>query len=158
MSSMQISFVISGETESEFLNYIVDECDCQIYRLLVDNRYETFTVGQKVEDYCYFIKPNSILCNVNYERSEDTPGKFKICPFDEEFNLLPFVQYERTLNDDCELPFRLYVSDNINRKYKSALKSTYKKLSEWIKKNSVSVEKDGRFMLYYLSNKRQVTL
>lgn len=115
MSSMQISFVISGETESEFLNYIVDECDCQIYRLLVDNRNETFTVGQKVEDYCYFIKPNSILCNVNYERSEDTPGKFEICPFDEGFNLLPFVQYERTLNDDCELPFRLYVSDNVNR-------------------------------------------
>ncbi len=151
MGSMQISFVISGETESDFLNYIVSECDCQIYRLLVDNLNDTFTVGQKVEDFCYFIKPNSILCYVTYERSEDTPGKFEICPFDEEFDLLPFIQYERTLNDDYENPFRLYVSDNINRKYKPALKATYKKISEWIKKNSVSVERDGCFKLYYLS-------
>ena len=151
MKSKQINFVISKEIESNFFYHIIDACDCKICRRLVDECSQTYVLGEKIEDFCYFIKPNLILDEIIYKKSEDNADKLEIYLFDEEFNLFPLIQYERALSDGFEKPFRLYVSSNIDKKYQFILKETYEKLCDWIKLNSVMVEKNDGCKLYHLS-------
>ena len=152
MKSMQINFIIPSEMECDFFNYIINRCDCKIYRRLINEHNKTFMLGERIEDFCYFIKPNSVLDEVVYKKSEESMDVMEIYPFDENFNLFPFIQYERSMGEDIKIPFRLYVSQNIEKKHKTLLKETYKKLCEWIKLNSVMVEKDDGYRLYHLSN------
>ena len=147
--SNQVNFYITKEKEKELFSYINNECDCKIYLLYKCGEKEVFEIGDEICDDSYFIKSNLIKQDVRYEKDEDG---VMIQPFDEEVNFYPFVSYERIFQDKSDevIYVRLYISKNVKKAYRLLLKSTYKKVSEWVIKKSVKKERDGLMKFYYV--------
>lgn len=147
--SNQVNFYITKEKEKELFSYINNECDCKIYLLYKCGEKEVFEIGDEICDDSYFIKSDLITQDVRYEKDEDG---VMIQPFDEEVNFYPFVSYERIFQDKSDevIYVRLYISKNIKKAYRLLLKSTYKKVSEWVIKKSVKKERDGLMKFYYV--------
>ena len=147
--SNQVNFYITKEKEKELFSYINNECDCKIYLLYKCGEKEVFEIGDEICDDSYFIKSDLITQDVRYEKDEDG---VMIQPFDEEVNFYPFVSYERIFQDKSDevIYVRLYISKNVKKAYRLLLKSTYKKVSEWVIKKSVKKERDGLMKFYYV--------
>ena len=147
--SNQVNFYITKEKEKELFSYINNECDCKIYLLYKCGEKEVFEIGDEICDDSYFIKSNLIKQDVRYEKDEDG---VMIQPFDEEVNFYLFVSYERIFQDKSDevIYVRLYISKNVKKAYRLLLKSTYKKVSEWVIKKSVKKERDGLMKFYYV--------
>lgn len=147
--SNQVNFYITKEKEKELFSYINNECDCKIYLLYKCGEKEVFEIGDEICDDSYFIKSDLIKQDVRYEKNEDG---VMIQPFDEEVNFYPFVSYERIFQDKSDevIYARLYISKNVKKAYRLLLKSTYKKVSEWVIKKSVKKERDGLMKFYYV--------
>lgn len=147
--SNQVNFYITKEKEKELFSYINNECDCKIYLLYKCGEKEVFEIGDEICDDSYFIKSDLIKQDVRYEKDEDG---VMIQPFDEEVNFYPFVSYERIFQDKSDevIYVRLYISKNVKKAYRLLLKSTYKKVSEWVIKKSVKKERDGLMKFYYV--------
>lgn len=147
--SNQVNFYITKEKEKELFSYINNECDCKIYLLYKCGEKEVFEIGDEICDDSYFIKSDLIKQDVRYEKDEDG---VMIQPFDEEVNFYPFVSYERIFQDKSDevIYARLFISKNVKKAYRLLLKSTYKKVSEWVIKKSVKKERDGLMKFYYV--------
>lgn len=147
MRNNQVGFNITKEKEKEFFEYVINECDCQIYRLYKCDEKVTYQSDDEITDFTYFIKSDFTHKDVRYQKDENGMCLY---PFDSEMNFYPFVLYERLLaENDCAQTFcRLYLPKNVKKEYASGLKTTYKQIADWIKKNSCKKERDGLFKIY----------
>ena len=149
MRNNQISFYITKEKEKMLFNYILSECNSEIFMLYRYGEKETFENGDEIKETTYFVKPVLLKHKVTYEMVE---GIMTLNPFDTEVNFSPFVLYERSLSEESSnsIPYRIYRPKNIKNENKALLKSLYKQISDWIKKNSCKYETIDSIKIYYV--------
>ena len=103
MRNNQVGFNITKEKEKEFFEYVINECDCQIYRLYKCDEKVTYQSDDEITDFTYYIKSDFAHKDVRYQKDENGMCLY---PFDSEMNFYPFVLYERLLaENDCAQTF-----------------------------------------------------
>ena len=152
--SLQVYFTISIRCEEELFAFILDECKCRIFLPESITGEFSFEKGDRIIYHKYLISPFSADFSFRTEKrlsNYSSQETWMIYPFDDNNNLLPFLEYERDLSYDRAdiISARLYLRTlSISPRFRSEAKLLFQKIKKWIVANSSGKEVEDNISFY----------
>ncbi len=143
---MQLSFLVTRETERELFSYITGECGGYMLYASSDSPdlgFRPEDEADRISDRTLLISLRSIKVDIRCEEQPADFGKnrYLLSPYEG-----PFIEYLRRPNAarGTFLPRRLYLDpDSVPRKNLGELRALFAALEGWVRKNASGVTRRG---------------
>ena len=139
--NFQLNFTISEQKEKEFLNFLINDCNCDVLKGYSEDTNFKISPDVPLSLLLYLITPNECVNTLSVESINDDNinGNYGIRPFDENGDCLPLIRYERF--GDL---FRIYAGTaSMPADIKANIKNILTKIKKGVKANASSHYRDG---------------